>query len=203
MVKKNRAHTPEPGPYLDVVSIDPGVTNGWCVTSIHPAFVLRRGIPMREAIKHITWGEVRSPGQTSMHIATDGEVKAAGELVELCEAWPHAAIVVEDFILRTKNKAREAISPVRITSMLRMAVYPRRIWLQMPALAMTTYSDERLRKLGLYDSHSGVHARDAVRHNLLLLRRVAGSETMFREVWPWIATDDKVARTALRKAGKL
>lgn len=106
------------------------------------------------------------------------EKDIAYDMLWLARAWPYAAIVLEDFILRRFDMNRALLSPVRITARfeqgLAMAGDERadKIIFQQPALALGTVHDERLRNWGFWNITRGKpHARDAIRHALTALRR--------------------------------
>lgn len=88
--------------------------------------------------------------------------------------WTKVPLVVEDFILRTQDKRKTTLDPIRVTSAL-VAVLRDRGWrgklvLQQPSDAKTTVTDERLRAWKLWIVGSA-HKRDAMRHAVLYLRK--------------------------------
>src|ERR1700759_3070376 len=177
-----------------VLGIDPGQTTGWCAVGVPPEVL----------------SGARSPGDTLNRIVmSDGlfdygqidgaqdENKAVRQLEDLALIdYPDAAVVIEDFIIdfRKITKQRSALSPVRITAKLEYALWAYeenqtgRIFRQMPSLAKTTMTDDRLKELGLYDPHSGEHARDAMRHAYYFLRNCRGNSIAAQEfrwrAWP-------------------
>ena len=176
-----------PSEVLPILAIDPGGTTGWSL------LVLRREIQDREflawnldvILSHkVSW----THGELS---CTGAEDEAVWRLAKLCEDWPSAAIVVEDFILRPdrREKSRELLSPVRITAKLETHLWRnrRRMFLQQPSQAKTTISDERLKLWNCYTRSGALqHARDADRHALLFLRRLKAHEVPLSVVWPHI-----------------
>jgi hypothetical protein len=114
-------------------------------------------------------------GNDPLGISIAGESAGVSEMLALIEQWPGAAILSEDFILRTSNMGREVLSAVRVTAafefgcwVLGRILVPR----QQPALAKTTVTDDRLKSWGFYRSEGGMrHARDADRHSITFLRR--------------------------------
>ena len=114
-------------------------------------------------------------------------------LYKLISDWPTAAVVVEDFILRAerKEKSRELLSPVRLTAKLETYLWRdgRRMFLQQPAQAKTTISNERLKMWNCYTGTGAQeHARDADRHAMLFLRRCMGPQgvQLKRNAWPHV-----------------
>lgn len=147
------------------IAFDPGGTTGWAVFQVYLAAIEDESYRIKDNITFWTAGEFR--GTESIQ---------ADQMFELVEAWPDAKVVIEDFILRKFSSARELLSPVRITERLDDRMYcncPNRPLIKQPAsLAMTTVTDIRLKKMGLYNALSGQeHARDAVRHNITWMKR--------------------------------
>jgi hypothetical protein len=133
----------------------------------------------------ISWGH----GEIDCHT----EDYACQQLIELACAYPTAAVVVEDFILRSnrQEKSRDLLSPVRITAILKHALWRegRLIFTQQAGQAKTSITDERLRIWRCYDRDGGLqHARDADRHLLLFIRRLMGAQgqKLRSAVWPHI-----------------
>lgn len=82
-------------------------------------------------------------------------------------------LVIEDFILRERTKARNLLAPVRLTAGLVQEVLRSDkligITFQSGSDAMSTITDERLKALGLWQVGQQ-HARDACKHLALFLR---------------------------------
>lgn len=146
-------------------AFDPGGTTGWAVFGVHADAINDPEYRIIDNIEFWSAGQVFGP-----------EASQSREMWELVEAWPDAHIVIEDFVLRKFTSARELLSPVRITARFeeRMECMgdKRPIIKQPGALAMSAITDERLKKMGLYNPLVGKeHARDAVRHSLTWLKR--------------------------------
>lgn len=147
------------------IAFDPGGTTGWSVMAVHPDAIDNEEYNITDNIVFWSAGEF-----------VGSEDDMADQMADLAEAWEHAKIVCEDFVLRKFSSSRELLSPVRVFSKFehRLWMLPRRrpiIW-QPSSLAMSTITDQRLQKMGLYAPLVGKeHARDAVRHNLTWLRR--------------------------------
>lgn len=147
--------------YRSVLGVDPGDTTGWAVvrTSTESA----ADVP-----------EVVACGQIS-----GIPVKQALELADTLSFYGfhepgRLGLVIEDFQVRTMSVR---LSPVQVGYALLgvlaerfgSAVQP--VW-QMPSMAKTTATDDRLKRWGLWQSGKP-HANDAIRHGVVALRRAA------------------------------
>lgn len=157
------------------ISFDPGGITGWSVFVVHPDAIDSEDYNIMDNI--IFWSAGQFTGE-SQDRQDDPEDVMAIQMLDLSRAWPRAKVVCEDFVLRKFSSGRELLSPVRVTAKfaLGLRMYfpnPRRaIIKQQPSLAMSTITDDRLRRMGLYTPLSGQeHARDAVKHNLTWLKR--------------------------------
>lgn len=144
------------------IAFDPGGTTGWSLTQV--------------------WLEaLRSPEYRIMdnvHFWTAGEfigsvASQAEQMVDLVQCWPGSHVVMEKFVL---YKLQADLRPVSIIgayeALVSRDVPGKTMIYQMPALAMETISDDRLKAMGWWGALVGKeHARDAVRHNLTWLRR--------------------------------
>ena len=175
--------------WATVISIDPGGTTGWSVMCVEPDCLAEADVSVLASIVHYTSGQV------------DGnENDQAEALVGLISAWPNAAVVVENFTLRTFKQSRELLSPVRITAKIDYVmhrgiedVHPagRRIWLQEPSMAKSTATDARLKEWGLYRREGGEeHARDATRHGITFLRRCSDRPALRHKAFPQLYAAD-------------
>lgn len=123
------------------------------------------------------------------------EVKQVIEMQNLLENWPEAAWGYEDFIPRTQDRKRETLSPVRVFSMLTFSELVRgtraRVpFAQLPSLAKSTATDERIKAAGLY--RAGMpHATDAARHCATFLRRCRADEDLRAQAWPTLFGKDE------------
>jgi hypothetical protein len=178
-----------------VIAIDPGGTTGWSLISVHPESLTAPNAEFLDNIFDHQHGEVdcgtrRGNLGDSLHagISTHGEFSGAYDLAEFIQAWPSAAVVIEDFTLRKFRQDRDLLSPVRITAAIGMVLWQtdgRDYHTQEPNDAMNVCSDARLREWGMYDPTGSLgHARDADRHALLFLIR-AKQKARFRAMaWP-------------------
>lgn len=169
-----------------VIAIDPGGTTGWSLMVLPPEALSDPDERILANIVQHKHGEVSSlQGKSGDY--EEGESIAVDDLWTLIEAWPEAAVVIEDFILNVRRRDRDLLSPVRITSKITFLLWKnRRTWTkQSPSDAKNTCSDERLKKWGMYQRHGGLeHARDADRHALLLLRKAKASARDRARIWP-------------------
>lgn len=153
------------GKLYKVVSFDPGGTTGWAVFCVQ--FDAMRNIEGKILNRIPYWNAGEFTGD---------ENKQVDEMLGLVQAWDDAKIVMEDFVLRKFSMLRDLLAPVRVISAFTYGLHAvsdsRQIILQQPSLAMTTITDDRLRRLGYWTPLSGQpHARDAVRHSITWLRR--------------------------------
>lgn len=126
-------------------------------------------------------------GRGPLSTVDAGEVLQVRQMAGLLSNFPEAALIVEDFTLRTQNMDREALSPAR----LRLALQSEEIihgagrvpFLQQPAEAMRTATDERLKRANLY--FAGMpHATDAARHAATFFRKCRTDESLRAAAFP-------------------
>lgn len=126
-------------------------------------------------------------GRGPLSTVDAGEVMQVRQMAGLFDNFPEAALVVEDFILRTQSMDREALSPAR----LRLALTAEEVihgagrvpFLQQPAEAMRTATDERLKRANLY--FAGLpHATDAARHAATFFRKCRTDEDLRVAAFP-------------------
>lgn len=149
-----------------IIGYDPGGTTGWAVLGIFPEAIEDEDYLIQENIAFWSIGE----------ISDRNENKHARELLELARAWSGAKIVGEQFILRKFLSSSELLSPVRVNAKfeyaLEEAMPGRQIIWQQAELAMSTITDLRLQKMGLYAPTIGKeHGRDGLRHALTWAKR--------------------------------
>lgn len=126
-------------------------------------------------------------GRADMSTVDAGEVLQVRQIAGLLDNFAEAALVIEDFTLRTQNQDREALSPTR----LRLAIQTEEIlhgvgrvpWLQQPSEAMNTATDERLKRSNLY-FRGMPHATDAARHAVTFLRKCRTDEALRAQAFP-------------------
>jgi hypothetical protein len=129
-----------------VLSLDPGGTTGYAISSV--------------------------TGETPLHIERSGQIKGGlkGFLDfhwDVLEDMEFSAIICESFTLREGIYGAD-LSPVSIIGALE-ALYPTtEIFYQSPSLKILC-SDDRMKKLGVYEPGKP-HRNDAVRHAVINLR---------------------------------
>lgn len=115
-----------------------------------------------------------------------GEILQVRQAQGLFDNFPDAALLIEDFALRTQNMDRETLSSPR----LRLAMQAEEIlhgsgrvaWLQQPS-EMRGAPDDRLRRANLY--FAGMrHATDAAAHAAVFLRKCRTSEPLRAQAFP-------------------
>ncbi len=158
-----------------VIAYDPGGVTGWALFSVHPDALIEPDINILPNVLHFSCGQF---------IGSEREI--VDQMLGLAREWAGAASVLEDFILRVNTMSRDALSPVRISAAFNYSLGPAgRTYLQQPALAKTTMTDERLKLAGYFERTVGrPHARDAVRHGLTFLRRMKDRPSLLASAFP-------------------
>lgn len=204
-----------------VTAFDPGGTTGYCVMGVHPdALTGDHPGDLHTQLAVFDYGQIdcgTRHGQTGvgMRRGHDG-LNMPGEFLgtlQMINLWEESGgcVVLEDFVLDVgkANQGRDLLLPVRIISgFSTLAQYCfnglkghgdqalEHIFIQNRSLAKTTCTDDRLKVWGLYDGHSGPHARDAVRHAFYFLRDRRGSgldASRKRHIaWPHLFSDPEV-----------
>lgn len=168
----------EPAGFPTVIWFDPGGTTGWAVFTVHPDALDCDDFAVLDNIVHWDQGQIGG-----------SEMEQIDAITELLELWDGAAVGCEDFELRT---VYAELTPVTIRSKMeyvlqRMFDPPRPMMLQMPSLAMTSVTDDRLKRWKLYRPGQ-VHGRDATKHCMTFLRRAKKDEGIRRAAWPHLYT---------------
>lgn len=152
---------------FQVIALDPGGTTGWALFQVHPeAMGGDPEIPVMSNIEYWNAGQFRGN--------QDDQVD---QILGLVAEWPQARLVTEDFKLRQLDAV---LDPVEINAIIRREVRPRYWVKQMPSLAMTTVTDERLKAWGFWIPGQE-HARDAIRHSITFLKR--RKEVAVKQYW--------------------
>ena len=206
-----------------VMAFDPGETTGWCVMGVRPEALWgneqweseQNTLPLQARLDHIEYGEIDcavgdgTGFNAAMHkhagLNFGAEAQGVDQMLNLVNTIgsDNVAIVLEDFILDfTKaDQARHTLSPVRIISAFTFGLayvmdkpdYMEHVFIQNRSLAKTTCTNLRLHNWGLYDTHSGGHARDATRHAFYFLRDCEGPSHKAAEkrwrAWPKLFND--------------
>lgn len=159
---------------MRLAAVDPGVTSGWAYVDLEESDVdvLRaRGT----TVWLQQWGGARRvrAGQ----VEDKDEVANAEKLMQAIGSDEVSMLAVESFELRPRRmlKGRGALSSPRVGAVLRLH-FGQRYVEQQASAAKGVITDDRLREWGLWVVGQE-HARDAVRHLVLLLRRVTATET--------------------------
>lgn len=147
-----------------LVTFDPGGTTGWSVWAVRMEAMTD---DRRKILNNlIAWscGEI-----------IGDELDQVSEMLDLAERWDKAQLLHEDFILKRFSEARELLSPVRLTFGFQVGLRERndtrQVLMQGSGLALTTFTDERLKDLGFYGMTKSDHERSAISHGLTWLRR--------------------------------
>lgn len=203
-----------------VVAFDPGQTTGWCVLGVE-AEVLNGARAINDNLQnHLIvkrYGEIQCLGPQNGWDSVGAAMENDGvqEMIDIVNEYSinnnKGPIVFEDFIIDFNQitKTRSALSPVTVMAKFEMGFatfnygnsdHPRcyesdlgRIFRQNRSPVKTTMTDDRLKYFGLYDSHSGQHARDAMRHAYYFLRNCRGNSVKAKETrwraWPHLFSD--------------
>lgn len=169
-----------------IISLDPGGTTGWSLMNVHAEALFDPEVPLMENITFWQHGQIdcgtlkgnrgtSGVGDIEDGVSTHGEAAGVNEIISLLRAWPGAAVVIEDFIVRQMNQSRDFLAPVRITAALSQYLYNqnREYFVQQPSMAKSSATDERLKIWGMYDRSGGLgHARDADRHAITFIKRL-------------------------------
>ena len=165
-----------PSDSYQILAVDPGGVTGWSMMAFPKTIA---GVSVwKTSVEKIldnkfTWVH----GEIECNPIDPG----AKILRKLCDRWPRAAIVFEDFWIR---QIAVDLAPVELISIVRHHLWMkgRKMNMQQPAMAKRL-NNERLRLLGVYTPTGGLeHARDADRHVLMTIRRSFKSD--FRQrIW--------------------
>jgi hypothetical protein len=181
--------------WANVVAIDPGGTTGWSVFMVHPDALSDEDVSVLSNVEHWSHGQI--------HGDEDSQAK---QIMELIEAWPDCAVVMEDFILRTYRKDRDLLAPVRIAAKVEFGL---KFWpglggqrnntrmFYQPTSVLASITDSRLQQWGFYQREGGMeHARDADRHALYFLRGAKVKRALREAAWPDLYLDDEALEEA-------
>lgn len=189
------------GKSLVIFAVDPGITSGWSALKV-PVGRLRV-LGATRTLPRCRWrhGQIlRSPvgtGTLSQHVSDSHHasliLSQASQVYrdfvyeredDDPEDWEgdEFVFVLEGFSLRMMSMDTNLLAPVRILDRLLDRMYMQGselpVFFQSSSEAMNTVTDSRLKDWGMYDSHSGVHARDADRHAILFLRKFADNRRL-------------------------
>ncbi len=165
---------------IEIIGFDPGGTTGWAWTSFNEIPLLNRG----DVYAGMEWDCGQFYGD---------ECAQSKQMYDLVREFPRAIVVVEGFRLRRMGIE---LSPVRVAARFEMLVWmhERRkntdrwripVYEQMPSMAKSTMTDERLSELGLW-AKGKPHGRDALRHCLTFARRMQTSRNLLYDAFPYL-----------------
>lgn len=173
---------------LHVIGIDPGDTTGCALITVPITCVFSRE---RAEILRSEFLEIVGPDYEQAI-----EIARYAREVQALDYKVGPAISVEDWDVDPRFKSTDpaALIPVRIAAQLRLLrrlsqtgarplLGDATVTLQGRTLAKQTYTDDRLREVGLYVPGSD-HIRDATRQALTLLRRARKDPEFARACWP-------------------
>jgi hypothetical protein len=171
-------------PELIIIAIDPGGTSGLCRITV-PTLAIFGDWPS----EIIEWDYFALNGK---------EAKQATEIARYAREQQGLTFKVGPAIVSEawdqdpsfKSTDSEALSPARINAMLDLLSYMEMMGdstftLQPRTLAMTTYTDDRLRDRKMYVAHKDIRA--ATRHALTALRRAKTNPELAQNLWPYAA----------------
>lgn len=184
-----------------VVAFDPGETTGWSVMDTRLDLLRSPDASISDIVtgwhhgqidcgaKYGDAGTSSTATRADLGISDSGEAAGANLMEQLVEAQcsrtPAVAIVLEDFILRTQNKKRAALSPVRVIHRFDQMMWERHIetFRSQPS-EKSSVTDDRLKRWGFYAADGQEHARDADRHALIMLRKMRAKVALLRKAYP-------------------
>lgn len=170
--------------YPTVVWYDPGGTTGWTVFTVHPESLTDPEIRVLDNVEYHACGEFYGD-----------EFKQVDQMLELADAWPHAALGTENFVMYDSSRGRkdnDLLTLVRLNAAFAYALKrngrDRRLYKQNAQLAMKSMDDSRLKVCGYYNcSRGSAHARDADRHGLIFLKSLKSKPPLRLECFPYLA----------------
>lgn len=178
-------------PALVVLAFDPGETTGWSVWRAPIETLCTQGTPKTLARCKWALGQIR-PADADLRRG-EGDSATVDRMLEVGR-WSYEEFVHEDdefvlvregFTLRMMSMDPNLLAPVRVNAIfkdrMRAAGNPYQMYEQQPGEAKRVVTDQRLRAWGVY--RPGMeHARDAERHAILFLRRVASTPALRRRI---------------------
>lgn len=169
---------------LVVCAFDPGIRTGWAWFDVDRIDMCSLGTRAGLKSADTEWGTFDTSKGERYHIDQMVAItRAAWNWAKVNPERDTFIVTIEDFILQMMSSDRELLAPVRLTARYldRMETSGLAIWTRTTASeAKSTVTDQRLKLWNQFDSSSGLHARDAQRHGILVLRKYA-SELGFRK----------------------
>lgn len=177
------------GPALVVMAYDPGETTGWSVWRAPVGTLVRQGT--RRTLARSKWalGQIRVSKEAVKRGDADSEM--VDKMLEVgrwgYEEFVHEGdefvFVHEGFRLRMMSMDPNLLAPVRVNAIFKDRLRGKgyQVYQQDPSEAKSVVTDARLREWGTY--RPGMeHARDAERHAILFLRKVASTPRLRRRI---------------------
>lgn len=163
-----------------VLWIDPGVVSGVAVVWFDPVAVFHDEVPLRRQI--LAYSELFLSGPEN---GPNGQVNRYLRLRKTLSQELGLVAGIESFVPLKFNQTDDFYSPIRIRAGLeaRMSMLEQHpaqmrdgevgvpLYHQSPSDAITSFSNDRLTKLGMYTPGPD-HINDAKRHTLLYLRKL-------------------------------
>jgi hypothetical protein len=160
---------------------------------VAPEALVEKKVLILESIMHWSQGE----------IVGDPD-KQVDEILALLEAWAETPLLAERFVLRKFLQDDTLLIPHDLQFLLGYVcrkgygylkngkrepgeshgAVARPFYLQQPAEAMATATNDRLKDWGLYLANDQPHARDATRHAITLLRKAKANPDLRAQLWP-------------------
>jgi hypothetical protein len=147
------------------VWMDPGVTSGVAVVWWDPRSIAC-GRTLQDSILAVAAGYLHGP-----------EFKQVENFLELCKGMHGGkkgmTVGTETFRVLSISSEDGFLSPVRLRTAIHWDMYKRGriLYGQAPSEAKTAFPDDRLKEMGFYVPGPD-HARDAVRHGLLHVKKM-------------------------------
>lgn len=153
-----------------VLWIDPGTVSGVGMVWFDPQSLVD-GKPLRRSL--LAWHGTYLYGAED---GVNGQINRFLRIRHMLSGEPGLATGVERFTLMRLDRSEDFLSPVRIRAGISFAMSvskrsPGQLLHQSPGDAMTTFTDARLRELGMY-TEGPDHIRDGIRHCLLHIRKI-------------------------------
>ena len=186
---------PDHSPHFVIFAVDPGVTTGWAALRV-PA--RRLGA---DTIGRVLSSSAWQHGQIQRSAPGVPDTPHVDEIIEksrdLYEGWvmENDAFlwVVESFSLRMMSMDTNLLAPVRVTAIIQDRLWGKGvpIFMQSPSDAKSVCTDQRLKSWEMYESSSGAHARDADRHAILMVRRLAQKQRLRESLLSYSSSEEE------------
>jgi hypothetical protein len=211
---------------LHVIGFDPGESTGYVVLGIKADDLMYPSTELHNKVTTLACGTLNCHDPAGLGLGVRkhaglnmfGENTGITQMISIVEAFPTAAIIVEDFIpdFRKMDQARHTLSPVRLMAGFSYGLSvawetwgmhadfglgEERIFVQNRSLAKTTCTDERLVNWGLNLKGESRHARDAMKHAFYFLKsahnlrnQVESSAEIRHLAWPHVFEDPMITK---------